>query len=162
MGDRRSPSTSFFVMTGDGTSEYPVLTGHSALVDFLFPEPAERRPGAIIRWWEKRRLPYNLIVGGSGLISMGLYALAATIPPGPSGVIFAWAPIIAYGVLANVCYTLGPATELLLEKIWGRRVLPTGPVLFRSGLMFSVGLTLVLPTILLVIGLVLRVLGVIF
>jgi hypothetical protein len=146
----------------DSTSEYPVPTGHSAIVDFLFPEAAERRPGAIVRWWEKRRLPFNLIVGSSGFISLGLAALASSLPPSPHGFIFSWAPIIVYGVLANICYTLGPVTELVLEKIWGRRVLPTGPVLFRSGVMFSVGLTLVLPAILLVIGWVLRVLGVIF
>lgn len=149
-------------MTGDSSSEYPVPAGHSALVDFLFPEAAERRPGAIVRWWEKRRLPYNLIVGGSGFTAMGLVALASSLPPNPHGFVFSWAPIIVYGVLANICYTLGPATELVLEKLWGRRVLPAGPVLFRSGVMFSVGLTLVIPMILIVIDWVLRVLGAVF
>jgi hypothetical protein len=150
------------MMTGDNTSEYPVPTGRSAVVNFLFPEPAERRPGAIVRWWESRRLPFNLIVGGSGLISLGLVALASSIPPNPHGFIFSWAPVVVYGVLANICFSLGPATELALEKLWGRRVLPTGPVLFRSGVMFSVGLTLVLPAILLTIGWILRVIGSIF
>jgi hypothetical protein len=32
--------------------------------------------------------------------------------------------------------------EVAVDKIWGRPVLPVGPALFRIGLTFSVGLTL--------------------
>lgn len=147
---------------GDKTPDYPVVIRGSALGEFLYPEPAERRPGDIVRWWESRRLPFNFIVGGSGLIALGLGALASILPPNPHGLVFSWTPILVYGVLANVCYSLGPATELALEKIWGHRVLPAGPWLFRSGVMFSIGLTLVLPAILLTIGWILRVIGSIF
>ena len=49
-----------------------------------------------------------------------------------------------------------PATELLIGMIWGRRVLPTGPALFRMGLTFSVGLAL-FPSLLAVMLLVVRV-----
>ena len=44
--------------------------------------------------------------------------------------------------MANVCYSLGACAEILLQKVWGWKLLPTGPVLFRMGLTFSVGLTL--------------------
>jgi hypothetical protein len=47
-----------------------------------------------------------------------------------------------FGGLANICYFFGPATEILLEKLWGRRALPAGPMLYRMGLTFSVGLAL--------------------
>ena len=57
---------------------------------------------------------------------------------------------------ANICYLCGPATELLIEKLWGPRVLPTGPMLFRVGLTFSVGLAL-FPALLTTIGWVLRI-----
>ena len=40
------------------------------LTEFLFPAPARRTTGAILGWWERRRLPYNLIVGGAGVFSI--------------------------------------------------------------------------------------------
>ena len=54
--------------------------------------------------------------------------------------------VLAFGVMANVCYFLGPVAEIAFFRIWGRRALPTGPTLFRMGLTFSVGLAL-LPTL---------------
>jgi hypothetical protein len=41
-------------------------------------------------------------------------------------------------------------------------MLPVGPVLFRQGVLFSVGLTFVLPTIILTIGAIAKMLGWIF
>lgn len=146
----------------DHATEYPVRVENTPLVDFLFPAPAERRPASIIAWWEKRRLPFNLVVGGSGLVTLGLAAISSALPPAPGGPASALFPILAYGALANICYTLGPATEIALHKVWGRRVLPAGPVLFRAGLVLSVGLTLVIPTILLVLGWLFRFLGTVF
>ncbi len=67
-----------------------------------------------------------------------------------------WLPILVFGVMANVCYLLGPTAELLIEKLWSPKVLPTGPALFRIGLTFSVGLAL-FPTLLVVIGWVIRI-----
>jgi len=58
--------------------------------------------------------------------------------PGPRALL----PILVYAVLANVCYTLGPIIELILERVWKDRLLPIGPALFRQGLAFSIGLTL--------------------
>jgi hypothetical protein len=52
---------------------------------------------------------------------------------------------VVFGVLANLFYLLGPATEIGIEKLGRGRILPTGPTLYRMGLTFSVGLTL-LPT----------------
>ena len=133
----------------------------NSLVDFLFPAPAPRTTGGIIKWWEKRRLGYNLIVGGTGLLSMGLFKLLTILPPDPHHIPLIWAPVIAYGILANICYTLGPTAEIFLEKVFKRKLLPTGPVLFRMGLTFSVGLTL-LPTLLAVFDWVIRIVTGIF
>ena len=72
-----------------------------------------------------------------------------------------WLPILVFGVMANVCYLLGPTAELLIEKLWGPKVLPTGPTLFRMGLTFSVGLAL-FPALLTTIGWVLRIVFSIF
>ncbi len=130
--------------------------GDGALVQLLYPAPAERRTGAIIRWWEKRRLPYNLIVGAGGLMTLGLHTLVHSIPGETVEA------IVAVGVMANVAYTLGSIVEVTVNHVWGRKVLPLGPMLFREGLLFSVGLTLILPTIILTAGAIARIMGWVF
>lgn len=132
----------------------------SRVGDFLFPEPAERRVGAIIGWWESRRLPYNLIVGASGVVSLSVLAISSALPPNPIPFAFSMVPVVIYGVLANLCYTLGSVVEVACHKLWGSELLPVGPSLFRAGLTLSVGLTLVVPVILAAVVWVLRLLGV--
>lgn len=121
----------------------PTSGGH-ALAEFLFPAPAPRRAGAILKWWEKRRLPYNLAVGATGLFTLGYTWVLGSLFF-PSGATDAGAFLIlplVYGALANLCYSLGPIAEIAIEKVFRGRVLPTGPGLFRIGLTFSIGLTL--------------------
>ena len=115
----------------------------SRLVEFLFPAPAPRRAGAIVRWWEARRLPYNMMVGAAGLASLAVVELVSLLPwMGGAPAWIPWQPVVAFGVLANLCYLLGPALEIVLTRLWGYTVLPVGPALFRMGLTFSVGLAL--------------------
>jgi hypothetical protein len=92
-------------------------------------------------------------VGAAGLISMGVVTLVVTFLDGgfPRGGF--WMAPVVFGVMANLCYLLGPATEIVIQALWGRQVLPTGPALFRIGLTFSVGLAL-FPALLAVIALV--------
>jgi hypothetical protein len=114
----------------------------TSLTEFLFPAPAPRRTGAIIGWWERRRLAYNAWVGSAGLVSLTVNFATRLLFGDPIHPLQALVPIAIFGVMANVCYLMGPATEVLLNKLWGSRVLPTGPTLFRMGLTFSVGLAL--------------------
>jgi hypothetical protein len=109
------------------------------LVEFLFPAPAERSTGGILKWWESRRLAYNAMVGGAGLITLGVTRIFTWVISEP---FIPWQPIVAFGILANLCYLFGPAAEIAIDKIWGRKVLPVGPALYRMGLTFSVGLAL--------------------
>jgi hypothetical protein len=116
----------------------------SIVSEVLFPLPAIRRtPIGILMWWESRRLIYNVIVGATGLISLGVIGAISMIPPGlgpkPLPPLIA---ILAYGALANICYTAGPTVEIALQSLWKDKVLPVGPALFRQGIAFSVGLTL--------------------
>jgi hypothetical protein len=114
-----------------------------ALAEFLFPAPARRTVGSIIGWWERRRFAYNVVVGAAGVASLGMSGLFAMLPGGPGlPPSFPWIGVAIFGAMANVCYTFGPTTEILIEKMWGRGLLPTGPALFRMGLTFSVGLAL--------------------
>jgi len=149
-------------MSDETLSRFDTPEPPRMLADFLYPVPAERRAGAIIRWWESRRIPFNLIVGGSGVVSLSFIALMSMLPPNAHGFTFPFIPIVAYAILANLCYSLGPAVEVSVEKLSGGSILPTGPLLLRAGLTFSVGLTLVLPMILVVIGWIVRVLGLAF
>jgi hypothetical protein len=120
----------------------------TAFSEFLFPAPAQRSTRAIISWWEARRLRFNLIVGTAGVFSLTAINVLAWLPPHGEGLPpNAWRAAVAFGVLANVFYLWGPAVELGIERVWGRKVLPAGPTLFRMGLTFSVGLAL-LPTLL--------------
>lgn len=118
------------------------MTTITSITDFLFATPARRSTVAIIAWWERRRLAYNAWVGAAGIVSLVTVSTANVLVGGAAHVREALLLAAAFGAMANVCYFLGPATELLLEKLWGRRLLPTGPTLFRMGLTFSVGLAL--------------------
>lgn len=74
----------------------------------------------VIFWWEARRIPFNLAllaVGLSSLIVMEVL-MDRVIPAGedaiePFALLFG---VLIYGVMANVCYTLGWIVELLTRK----------------------------------------------
>jgi hypothetical protein len=114
----------------------------TALARFLFPVPDVRRNTAtLFAWWECRRPAYNLVVGTTGLVSLAVLHAMSWLPlhvdfrvPVPV--------IIVYGLCANLCYSAGFALEAALQHVWGDDVAPVGPTLFRHGLVFSVGLTL--------------------
>ena len=126
------------------------------VAEFLFPAPAERHGGAILRWWEGRRLAYNLVVGSAGLVTLGVFGVVSVLPwmgfdGERMGFLFA---AMAYGTVANLCYFLGPIAEIGLHRLWGRTLLPAGPALYRMGLTFSVGLTLLPALVLSVVAII--------
>lgn len=117
------------------------VPGGTFLADFLYPAPAERRVRSIIGWWEKRRLPYNLIIGGTGLLSATVVSFFMAFNGGPGPL--EWFQIgLFWLIAANACYTLGPAAEIALQKFLGRKLLPAGPLLFRAGLTIALGVAL--------------------
>ncbi len=134
----------------------------SALARYFFlPVYTPRSAWSIVGWWERRRPVYNLVLGVAGVVSLGAHALFTLLPPrsaspdvplGPVGV-------LAYALLANLCYTAGPAVDLYIRRRWGTAYAAVGPTLFRYGFAFSVGLTL-LPIPLSVLNWALRLLRV--
>ena len=115
----------------------------TSLTEFLFPAPARRSFPSILGWWERRRLAYNAFVGGAGVVSVVGVALLSLIHPYQTGIlIIPWQPIVAFGLGANLFYSLGSLAEWAVHRIWGREILPVGPGLYRIGLTFSVGLAL--------------------
>jgi hypothetical protein len=115
----------------------------SALTRLLFPAPAEvRNAGAIFKWWESRRLTFNVIVGATGLVTLAAMKVLAVLPPLSMSLPVFWPGVIAYGVFANLFYSLGFVTEAAMQRAWRDDTPRVGPPLFRQGLIFSVGLTL--------------------
>ena len=100
-------------------------------------------------------------MGGAGLLSLGAIKLITLLPPGLPGARVPWLAVVEFGVMANVCYLLGPAVEIALQKLWGEKLLPVGPGLFRMGLTFSVGLAL-FPTLIVMIAWVVQVVSSLF
>jgi hypothetical protein len=128
------------------TSDFPIASG--ILSHLLYPRAAARSAGAIVKWWEKRRLSYNLIVGGGAGLSVVIGGLLWLLPPNDLPLeIIPLEGYLGFLFLINLSYSVGPATEFLAHKLWGTHVRPVGPTLFRMGLTFSLGLTLVLPVI---------------
>jgi hypothetical protein len=117
----------------------------SSLVNVLYPVPDFRRtPLSTLRWWESRRLIFNKAVGSAGLVTLAGVSFFCALPPYSSfiplpGMLIG---VAMYALMANVCYTLGWQIELLARRVWGRSAPDLGPILFRQGLIFSVGLTL--------------------
>lgn len=133
----------------------------SALVRLLYP-PTSRSPAAVIAWWERRRLRFNLIVGATGLLTVTAVNILFLLPPGsrlpglPPAI-----GVVIYAGLANLCYTGGWVTELAFNAWWREDPPPVGPILFRQGLIFAVGVTL-LPIALAAAGWGVRLLGALF
>ena len=122
----------------------------SSRSDALRPSPTD--PGAHLE--RVKRLKFSSFVATPTCTQL---AVAEFLAPGGAGfVLVPWQPIVLFGVLANVCYTLGPVIESTVHKIWGNQLLPIGPGLYRMGLTFSVGLAL-LPGMIFTISLIIRV-----
>ena len=66
----------------------------------------------------------------------------ALLPPLSMNMPIFWPGVLAYGVLANLFYSLGFMTEAVMQRAWRDDTPRVGPPLFRQGLIFSVGLTL--------------------
>ncbi len=128
----------------------------SALTRILFPLPDYRRtPWSLLAWWESRRLTFNLFVGGAGTITLAVVSLFSVLPPGSMELGHIWRGVVVYGVLANVGYSLGWLAEVGMRVLWKDEAPAAGPALFRQGLSFAVGLTL-LPIPLAVINWIVR------
>jgi hypothetical protein len=115
----------------------------SAVTRFFFRTPSFHQTAwTILQWWEVRRPAYNLAVGAAGLLTLGTIATLTGLPPFPRGFHLVWDFAVGYAVLANIGYCLGPAIDLLVHRRWGPRYDAIGPALFRYGLVFAVGVTL--------------------
>ena len=102
----------------------------------------------IIAWWEIRRIPYNLIIGSVGMVSLLLFFvfihLANELKPGEDAI----EPLglLAAPFAVNICYTAGWIVELLLSAVRRRRSSVCGPALLKLGVGFSLFVVLLPST----------------
>lgn len=117
----------------------------------------------IIKWWELRRIPFNIAVGITGVFTCVVILIVATVSsstfgeslglPDPPGIaIFG---IIGYCIVANLCFTCGWVVEILVRTIWQEKAGAFAQISFSLGLLFSILLTLV-PAVFFVIVLAIR------
>ena len=92
-----------------------------------------------LRWWESRRLAYNLIVGIGAVVSLPIFFLAinatGVLKPGEDAV----EPLALFlaPIALNICYCAGWISECILRTFWPRKKRSLGPLLVKLGLGFS-------------------------
>jgi len=100
----------------------------------LFNDQEDKSLLSAFAWWEKRRLFYNLAVGITGLMCLLLNPFLFTYPLG----------ILIYGILANLCYSLGFFIELVTKYYFKSKMDFTEKrkMLFILGVISSILLTI--------------------
>ena len=101
-----------------------------------------------------RRPTFNLAVGTAGIVTcaviVALGVAAESLVGVPFGLpdppIVAVLGVILYGIMANVCYTAGWISELVIRRAWPAEAEAFATLSFSLGLVFSVILT-VIPVI---------------
>lgn len=100
-----------------------------------------------IVWWEVRRILFNLVLLAAGLVTLAMIFFVLTwIPKSTDGIQSLFA-IFLYVISANVIYTLGWISELAWSRGGAALTVQARPKVFRIGLIFSAGITL-LPAVL--------------
>jgi hypothetical protein len=137
--------TLFTIVASRGqVAELGSLSEGFALTRRLFTSPTEpTSPREAISWWEQRRLPYNLIVGTTAIVSFAVYCLAikstGVLKPGEDiiePVAIMAAPLAV--ALVNICYTAGWLVDAPLRAVFPSLSSRLTVWLFAVGLAFSI------------------------
>ena len=97
----------------------------------------------VIRWWELRRIPYNIALLVIGAISLGvaIFLLSDAVATDVSELPGMFRVVAAYAVAANAFYTLGWVVELIVRRFDPEAARKSAEVMFRWGLVGSCALT---------------------
>jgi hypothetical protein len=111
------------------------------LLNWFFETPKEPLTGfRIILWWEKRRIPFNLMVALVGISSMALsdwfHDAVGHLHHDHSGGPPFEALLMPLGI--NFGYTLGWLSESSIAKGWRSTAPERSPMLLKRGLLFSI------------------------
>src|SRR6266702_238725 len=99
----------------------------------------------IIRWWEIRRIPYNAILFAIGITAIFAmeWFMGKVIPVGEDAIepLALAIGVLIYGIMANLCYTMGWVLELVGNTTDAVRARSRGKKMFLAGLWLSCLLT---------------------
>jgi hypothetical protein len=112
------------------------------------PEKPPETAREVIRWWERRRLKYNLLV--LALFSIGILLVVilrahyvqrtGALAEWPLVFIFAIMHLIFALVIANLCYTGGWVSEIIVRVVLRDKARRYGAIAYWVG----IGLTIIL------------------
>ncbi len=124
-----------------------LMSSWSRLSVFAWPKRSDWR--SVVLWWELRRIPYNILVGTVGIVSMiltfWLIVASGELEPGEDAIEpIAWFGLPFLGaIFFNVCYTAGWAVELIVRSNLEDGDQPTlAPSLLTAGLALSLAIVL--------------------
>ncbi|MHB1001540.1 MAG: hypothetical protein ACYC27_20055 [Armatimonadota bacterium] len=105
------------------------------------PEP-DAKGIEVYVWWEQRRIPYNIIVGLGGIVSLVLFFLfiimSGHLEPGEDAVeplALIMSAIVGPPII-NLCYTAGWVADILSRAVF-KRHRSASLALFIAGTLFS-------------------------
>lgn len=107
---------------------------------WMFQAPAiPRSDWAVVGWWELRRIPYNLIVGSVGVVSLIIFfvCVATSDDLGPGEDAIEPLAILFAPIMMNVGYCAGWFVENILRWNTPDEAGVFGPLLLKLGLGFS-------------------------
>jgi hypothetical protein len=122
------------------------------LAGWIFAHQLEKsHPAHVVAWWELRRLPYNMIIAATSVLTLSVFyavafgcersgGIALGMPRPPLLVLIAF---VAYWIVVNAFYTFGWILELLVARVWHVSTPVFGPIAFTLGTAVSVVVTLV-------------------
>ena len=122
------------------------------LAGWIFAHQLEKsHPAHVVAWWELRRLPYNVIVGATSLLTLLVFfavawgcELSGGLPLGqPKPPLLVIIAIAAYWIVTNVFYTFGWILELLVARVWHVSTPVFGPIVFTMFTAISLVVTLI-------------------
>jgi hypothetical protein len=114
---------------------------------FAIPE-GHRTISSVIFWWEKRRIPYNAIIGICGMLSLVLFYkltdMSGRFEAGEDAV--EPLALLVTPFVINFCYTGGWIVELAVKTLRPGYKLNLAPMLLKMGIVFSL-IIVSLPTL---------------
>ena len=92
---------------------------------------------SVVKWWEKKRLLFNLLVGLSGIIGMIIFHDLFYL-------IFLAIPIFWYVIIVNICYSFGWGVYVLKRHYYKdtKSNISDRQKLFYGGLVLSIYITI--------------------
>ena len=111
---------------------------NTLLKSVLAADPHDKSNKEVIRWWEQRRILYNIVMLAAGSATILLALLLREIAF--TDLMNVFPPVLIVALSANLFYTLGWIMEIVCRKFIREKevVQKAGPILFIAGISLSI------------------------